>query len=129
MIQFSPSALRELRRLQSRNPQGNSLVRLAIQPGGCDGLRYDLYLDPSSPPGSAQVLTLEGVKIVVDQETLTHCQGMAVDYSEDLMGGNFRFTNPLARHTCSCGISFSHEELPATPSGEGPDCATISQGS
>ncbi|WP_008317908.1 HesB/IscA family protein [Leptolyngbya sp. PCC 6406] len=122
MIQFSQSALREIKRLQSRQAFPNGVVRLAIAAGGCAGLQYHLSFDEVQPTAADQTLTVEGIKVVVGPETLPQCDGMTVDYAEDLMGGNFRFTNPLAKHTCGCGVSFSREAPPAVAAA---DCTTV----
>jgi iron-sulfur cluster assembly accessory protein len=47
------------------------------------------------------------VKVVVDSQQLNYLKGLTLDYSEDLMGGGFRFKNPNAKIGCGCGNSFS----------------------
>ncbi len=127
MIHLSQNALRELRRLQSQSPLGERVVRLTIQPGGCAGWCYDLRLEPLPRNPTPTLMTWEGVKLWVDGETLSRCEGMTVDYAEDLMGGNFRFTNPLAHQTCGCGVSFSlADDRSDQPPGE--DCTTAAPG-
>lgn len=123
MLQFSPSALREIRRLQAQQTAPSGVVRLAIAPGGCADLRYDLIF-AATAQSTDQTLTVEGIQVVVSPEDLARCDGMTVDYSEDLMGGNFRFSNPLAQHTCGCGVSFS---LEAPPTQTPADCTTLAE--
>jgi len=112
MIHLSQSAIRELKRLETKDPYGSGVVRLAIAPGGCTGLTYDLRFGQATKP-TDQVLKIDQLKIVIANDDLALCDGMAIDYSEDLMGGNFRFTNPLAQQTCGCGVSFSLEKQAA----------------
>ena len=130
MIHLSQSAIRELKRLEAKDPYGSGVVRLAIAPGGCSGLTYDLQFRQATK-STDQVLKIDQLKVVIAAEHLASCEGLAIDYSEDLMGGNFRFTNPLAQQTCGCGVSFSLEaptqdapaadctsaDVPAFPSG------------
>ena len=111
MIQLSQSALRELKRLEAKDPYGSGVVRITITPGGCSEFIYDLQFRQATK-STDQVLKIDQLKIVIAAEHLTLCEGLAIDYSEDLMGGNFRFTNPLAKQTCGCGVSFSLEEKP-----------------
>jgi iron-sulfur cluster assembly protein len=106
MIHLSQSAIRELKRLESKDRYGSGVVRLAVLPGGCSGWVYDLQFRQATK-GTDQVLKIDQLKFVVSTEHLASCEGLAIDYSEDLMGGNFRFTNPLAQKTCGCGVSFS----------------------
>lgn len=109
MIHLSQSAIRELKRLESKDPYGSGVVRLVVAPGGCLGLTYDLQFRQTTK-STDQLLKIDQLKVVIAAEHLAHCEGLAVDYSEDLMGGNFRFTNPLAKQICGCGVSFSLEE-------------------
>ncbi len=120
MIQLSPAAIEELKRLQSNLAPEQAAVRLVVAEGGCAGLMYDLHFAPQAD-ASDRSLAVAGLTVMASPETLKQCEGLAVDYSEDLMGGNFRFTNPLAQQTCSCGVSFSLE----AKTGPLPeDCAT-----
>lgn len=121
MIQLSQSAIRELKRLEAKDPYGSGVVRIAIAPGGCSGLVYDLQFRQATKPAD-EVLKVDQLKVVISAEHLAACEGLAIDYSEDLMGGNFRFTNPLAKQTCGCGVSFSLEDKPAE---EAVDCTQL----
>jgi iron-sulfur cluster assembly accessory protein len=53
------------------------------------------------------VFDLSSIRFIIDNESFTYVNGLALDYSEDLMGGGFRFHNPQAITTCGCGNSFS----------------------
>ncbi len=108
MIHISQAALREMKRLEARDTYGSGVVRVAIVRGGCAGLTYDLRFGQATRP-TDHVLKIAPLKIVISPEDRVYCDGLAIDYAEDLMGGNFRFTNPLAQTTCSCGVSFSLE--------------------
>lgn len=112
MIQLSQNAIRELKRLETKDTYGSGVVRLAIAPGGCSGLVYDLQFRQATKP-TDHVIKIDPLKVVIASEVLALCEGLTIDYSEDLMGGNFRFTNPLAKQTCGCGVSFSLDEQPA----------------
>lgn len=109
MIHLSQSAIRELKRLEAKDPYGSGVVRLAVLPGGCAGLTYDLQFRQATK-ATDQILKIDQLKVVIAAEQLASCDGLAIDYSEDLMGGNFRFTNPLAKQTCGCGVSFNVED-------------------
>ncbi|MDB9526448.1 iron-sulfur cluster assembly accessory protein [Oscillatoria sp. CS-180] len=124
MIQLSQSVIRELKRLEAKDPYGSGVVRLAIAPGGCSGLVYDWQFRQAAKP-TDQVLKIDQLKVVISEDHLAQCEGLAIDYSEDLMGGNFRFTNPLAKQVCGCGASFSLEE---TPIEQTDDCSHITSG-
>lgn len=100
--------------------QPDNLIRLSVEKGGCSGLLYILELDNPKPhinEGEAEksqktpqrqdfIYESEGITVIVDEQTATQVQGLALDFSEDLMGGGFRFKNPNAIATCQCGLSF-----------------------
>jgi iron-sulfur cluster assembly protein len=105
MIQLSPAAASEILRLKLKQPH-NVLFRLAIKPGGCSGWFYDLSFDETVKVGD-RTFEFNGIPLVIDGESLKYINGLTVDYSEDLMGGGFRFHNPQAIASCGCGNSFN----------------------
>lgn len=116
MIHISQAAATEIKRVQISRNQPDSLFRLRVKPGGCSGLFYSLELDePSrasnslseSSAGGDLIYEIQGICVVVDELSSSSVRGLKLDYSEDLMGGGFRFQNPHATYTCSCGLSFA----------------------
>jgi iron-sulfur cluster assembly accessory protein len=105
MIQLSPSASDELKRLKFKQ-QPDTLIRLQIKSGGCSGFLYDISFDETVKPED-QVFDVNNIQLVIDYESIKYINDLKLDYSEDLMGGGFRFHNPIATSTCSCGNSFS----------------------
>jgi iron-sulfur cluster assembly protein len=105
MIHLSQAAVSEIGRIKSRQ-QPNALFRLAVKLGGCSGFFYDMSFDKAIKVGD-QVFDLDEIQVVIDATSLNYLNGLRVDYSEDLMGGGFRFHNPQAIATCGCGNSFS----------------------
>ncbi|MDB9324189.1 iron-sulfur cluster assembly accessory protein [Nodularia spumigena CS-586/05] len=105
MIHLSQAAISEIRRLQLKQ-QPNALLRLTIKQGGCSGLFYDMSFD-ETVKFNDRVFDLSSIKVIVDDESFNYVNGLALHYSEDLMGGGFRFHNPQAIATCGCGNSFS----------------------
>lgn len=117
MVYISQSAARELERIKLSRQKPESLVRLQVKTGGCSGLFYVLNLeDPQSLPITDAELGDRlyedwGVRLVVDRQSDSYLKNLKLDYSEDLMGGGFRFQNPDATQTCGCGLSFAVEPL------------------
>lgn len=105
MIHLSQAAASEIVRIKSKQ-QPNVLFRLAVKPGGCSGFFYDMSFDEAIKVGD-RVFNFDELQVIVDAESLNQLNGLTVDYSEDLMGGGFRFHNPQAIATCTCGNSFS----------------------
>jgi iron-sulfur cluster assembly protein len=105
MIQLSPAATNEIERLKSKQ-QPNILFRLQVKPGGCSGWLYNIFFDENLSIED-QVFDFNTIQLVIDQESIKYINALTLDYSEDLMGGGFRFYNPIATATCSCGNSFA----------------------
>lgn len=106
MIHISSPAVNEIKRLRSKQRNQNILFRLQVQTGGCSGLFYNLVFDGAVSIGD-QLYDCNGMAIVVDAHSLNYISGLTIDYSEDLMGGGFRFHNPNASAQCGCGNSFA----------------------
>ncbi|UZQ53445.1 iron-sulfur cluster assembly accessory protein [Trichothermofontia sichuanensis B231] len=106
MIQITPAAASELKRLQAKQASPTARLRLKVEAGGCAGLYYALSFDETLN-AQDQVGECQGIATVVDLETQKHIEGLVLDYTEDLMGGGFRFHNPKAVQSCGCGHSFA----------------------
>lgn len=114
MIRLSPSAIDEVKRLRlkylKQHPQSSpSILRLGIQASGCSGLSYQMEFQPQVQPQD-HIYQCGGIEIAVTQPSLPFIDGLVIDYSEDLMGGGFRFHNPQATQTCGCGYSFAVDD-------------------
>lgn len=108
MISLSQSAANEIRRLQASREAFNTRMRINVSAGGCSGLYYTLDLENSlNAQESDLVYNSQDITIVTNKQSDNYLQGLHLDFSEDLMGGGFRFHNPNAQSTCGCGISFS----------------------
>lgn len=107
MIELSKAAAAEVQRLKVKQKKPNALFRLGVKPGGCaGGMYYTLEFDEAAQPAD-EIYESKGLQVVVAAETLNYIDGLAIDYSEDLMGGGFRFHNPKATKSCGCSNSFS----------------------
>jgi iron-sulfur cluster assembly protein len=105
LIRLTDPAGKKVRALIARQREGDYL-RIAISGGGCNGLSYKLKFAPAPKRGDILVRT-GGAEVLVDPKTALYLKGTLVDYSDKLIGGGFKFTNPNAKASCSCGESFS----------------------
>lgn len=111
MIRLSSTAANEVKRLQGKRPASNrGVLRLSVQPKGCAGLSYQLDFT-DAVESDDRLFDCDNIQVVVSRDSLTYVNGLTLDYSEDLMGGSFRFHNPNAKQTCSCGHSFAVETV------------------
>ena len=81
-------------------------LRIAVRPGGCSGMSYDIYFDTDR--ANDDVTTSYGeVMVVVDPESAQFLNGATLDFKDGLQGTGFTMNNPNAQRTCGCGQSFS----------------------
>lgn len=105
LVKLTEPAGGKVRALIAREKQGE-LLRIAITGGGCNGLSYKMKFVPEPRRGDIFVQTAS-VNVVVDPKTALYLKGTVLDYSSALVAGGFKFTNPNAKASCSCGESFS----------------------
>jgi iron-sulfur cluster assembly protein len=105
LVRLTEAAGQKVKALVARERQGEYL-RVAITGGGCNGLSYKLKFTGEPRRGDILVRSA-GVGVLVDPRTALYLKGTMVDYSNQLIAGGFKFTNPNAKASCSCGESFS----------------------
>ena len=105
LVRLTAAAGTKVAALIARERQGDYL-RIAITGGGCNGLSYKLRFAPEPKRGDILVRSA-GVPVLVDAKTALYLKGTVLDFSDKMIGGGFKFTNPNAKASCSCGESFS----------------------
>lgn len=105
LVRLTESAGQKVGQLVVREAKGDYL-RVAISGGGCNGLSYKLRFTAEPRRGDILVRS-SGVPVLVDPKTALYLKGTEIDYSNKLIGGGFKFANPNAKASCSCGESFS----------------------
>ena len=80
-------------------------LRVAVQPGGCSGLVYQLYFDERSLDGDL-VADFDGVGVVVDRMSGPYLDGATIDFADTIEKQGFTIDNPNAGGSCACGDSF-----------------------
>ena len=80
-------------------------LRISVQPGGCSGLRYQLFFDERSLDGDV-VTDFDGVSVVVDRMSVPYLNGAMIDFVDSIEKQGFTIDNPNATGSCACGDSF-----------------------
>jgi iron-sulfur cluster assembly accessory protein len=80
-------------------------LRIAVQPGGCSGLRYQLYFDERELDGDI-VSEFGGVQVVTDKMSAPYLTGATIDFVDTIEKQGFTIDNPNATGSCACGDSF-----------------------
>jgi iron-sulfur cluster assembly accessory protein len=81
-------------------------LRIAVQPGGCSGLRYQLFFDERNLDGDV-VREFSGVNVVTDRMSAPYLMGATIDFLDTIEKQGFTIDNPSATSSCACGDSFS----------------------
>ena len=100
-IKFTDKALKQINTLLSKKDKG-SFFRIAIKGGGCSGFQYEFTIDNSK---SNDDLNYEN--ILIDKTSADLLKGSEIDYVSELIGSQFKITNPQSKSSCGCGVSFS----------------------
>jgi iron-sulfur cluster assembly accessory protein len=80
-------------------------LRIAVQPGGCSGLRYQLFFDERSLDGDVTA-DFDGVQVVTDRMSAPYLGGASIDFVDTIEKQGFTIENPNASGSCACGDSF-----------------------
>jgi iron-sulfur cluster assembly protein len=105
LIRLTPPAGEKARQLIERDQKGE-LLRVGISGGGCNGLSYRMRFVEETKKGDILVRTA-GINVIVDSKSALYLRGTVLDYSTKMVAGGFKFSNPNAKASCSCGESFS----------------------
>ena len=81
-------------------------LRMSVKGGGCSGMTYKMSFDNKQEEFD-KVFDSQGIKILCDLQSWMYLKGTNVEYSDDMLNGGFKISNPNAERTCGCGTSFS----------------------
>lgn len=109
MITLTDTAASKVRELLDAEGATDLALRVAVRPGGCSGLSYEMFFDGDIATDDQQAtFGADGaVRVVVDPASAQYLAGATLDYKDGLNQSGFAITNPNASRTCGCGQSFS----------------------
>ena len=102
---LTDTAAAKVKSLLSQEGRDDLALRIAVQPGGCSGLRYQLFFDERSLDGD-NVHDFGGVEVVVDRMSAPYLSGATIDFVDSIEKQGFTIDNPNAGGSCACGDSF-----------------------
>lgn len=106
MITLSDTAAVKVKELIDAEGDPELALRVAVRPGGCSGMSYEMFFDKDIEQGD-ELVDFHGVRVVVDPSSAQLLVGATLDYKDGLQQAGFSITNPNATRTCGCGQSFS----------------------
>ncbi|NNG34680.1 HesB/IscA family protein [Nakamurella aerolata] len=104
-VTLTDPAAEKAKALLDRDGTPKMVLRIAVQPGGCSGLRYELFFDDRTLDGDA-VVEFGGVKLSVDKMSKPYLDGATIDFVDSIEKQGFTIENPNAQNSCACGDSF-----------------------
>jgi iron-sulfur cluster assembly accessory protein len=104
-INVSAEAAAKVKSLLEQEGREDLQLRIAVQPGGCSGLRYQLFFDERNLDGDV-VSDFDGVSVVVDRMSVPYLHGATIDFVDTIEKQGFTIDNPNATGSCACGDSF-----------------------
>lgn len=106
MITITESAQTKITDILAEENNPNMKLRMFVQGGGCSGFSYGFTIDEVKNEDDFE-FEVGATSVLVDSMSAQYVQGAEIDYTEDLMGSEFKIKNPNATTTCGCGSSFS----------------------
>jgi iron-sulfur cluster assembly accessory protein len=79
-------------------------LRVGVRGGGCSGFQYQLAFDEQRD--GDVIFENQGLRILVDNQSLPYVDGSSIDYIDSLQGAGFQVNNPNVVAACGCGSSF-----------------------
>jgi len=105
-VELTDGAAIKARTLLEQEGRDDMHLRIAVQPGGCAGLRYNLFFDDRALDGDLSA-EFGGVKLTVDRMSAPYVQGATIDFVDTIEKQGFTIDNPNAGGSCACGDSFN----------------------
>ncbi|MAX12861.1 MAG: iron-sulfur cluster assembly accessory protein [Candidatus Marinimicrobia bacterium] len=81
-------------------------LRMSVKGGGCSGMTYKMSFDNNQQEFD-KIFESQGINIICDLQSWMYLKGTNIEYSDDMLNGGFKISNPNAERTCGCGTSFS----------------------
>ena len=104
-VVMTDAASTKVKNLLEQEGRDDLALRIAVQPGGCSGLRYQLYFDERTLDGDI-VAAYGGVHVVTDRMSAPYLSGATIDFVDTIEKQGFTIDNPNAGGSCACGDSF-----------------------
>lgn len=102
---LTDAAAHKAKALLEQEGRDDMHLRIAVQPGGCAGLRYQLFFDDRTLDGDL-FREFNGLQVAVDRMSAPYVQDAEIDFMDTIEKQGFTIDNPNAGGACACGDSF-----------------------
>jgi iron-sulfur cluster assembly protein len=107
MIAITQNAANQIHKMLAKNGLNGGGLRVGIKAGGCSGYEYIFAWEREARPTDQVFVGPDDARLFVDPRSYTLLAGTELDYDTSLMSRGFLFSNPNAKSTCGCGLSFN----------------------
>ena len=104
-VSLTDAAASKVKSLLEQEGRDDLRLRVAVQPGGCSGLIYQLYFDERYLDGD-ETVDFDGVEVIIDNMSVPYLDGASIDFKDTIAEQGFTIDNPNASGSCACGDSF-----------------------
>ena len=104
-VSLTGAAATKVKNLLEQEGRDDLRLRVAVQPGGCSGLIYQLYFDERFLEGD-ETVDFDGVEVIIDNMSVPYLDGASIDFKDTISEQGFTIDNPNAQGSCACGDSF-----------------------
>ena len=104
-IVLTDGASEKVAALLAQEDRNDLYLRVAVQPGGCSGLRYQLFFDDRQMENDVEK-SFGSVRVVTDKMSEPYLMGATIDFVDTIEKQGFTIDNPNAQGSCACGDSF-----------------------
>jgi iron-sulfur cluster assembly accessory protein len=105
VVTLTAQAAEEVKALLGKSENSGKMFRVYVEQGGCSGMQYSMVFDEERADDCSSVF--HGIPVLVDPFSAQYLRGAVVDFSNELVGGGFKISNPRAKQSCGCGKSFT----------------------
>ena len=107
IISVTENAVNQIKKILLSAPTGTDALVVGVDKSGCSGYSYKLDFANSSSLENYEIITKDGVKVLIEPKATMFLVGSIMDYRTDKLSSRFVFDNPNEKGTCGCGESFS----------------------
>lgn len=102
---LTPEAAAKIKVLLAQEDRDDYRLRIAVESGGCSGLKYQMFFDERVEEGDS-IVEFDGVGLIVDEKSAPFLAGAKIDFHDSIEKQGFDIDNPNATSSCACGESF-----------------------
>jgi iron-sulfur cluster assembly protein len=109
-ITVSDKAAGQLSVILAEQGKPGATLRVWVAGLSCSGYRYGMGIDEKQPEEGDQIFESNGIRVVVDPQSMTYMDGSTVNWVDEQDNSGFAIDNPnpAPAKECNCGNGCDH---------------------